>query len=160
MRKPKTKLPPSISRQASGPKPKIDLVKVLKLRAQGVTYKDIGTLLKCTAHQASIAIGKLGELVGNENGRLTAYRNHEADILDSIRCKLIEAIGEKINNPEDAKKIDLQRLVWSFGVLMDKGRLLRGESTTNIYQLTAIIEAAHKGHKPPAMVRDATQARG
>ncbi len=159
MRKPKTKLPASISRQVSGPKPKIDLVKVLKLRAQGVTYKDIAILLKCSTHQVGIALGKLGKLLDNEEGRLTAYRNHEADILDAIRCKLIEAIGEKINKPEDAKKIDLQRLVWSFGVLMDKGRLLRGESTTNIYQLTAIIEAAHKGHKPPAM-RPLTQPKG
>ena len=160
MRKPRTKLPAAISRQASGPKPKIDIVKVLKFRAQGVTYKDIAILLKCTAQQASVAVGKLGGLVNNEDGRLTAYRNHEADILDAIRCKLIEAIGDKLAVPAEAKKIDLQRLVWSFGVLMDKARLMRGESTTNIYQLTAIIEAAHKGHKPPAMVSNDTHPKG
>lgn len=153
-RKKKYDLPTKVARQASGPKPKIDLIKVLKFRAQGLTYKDIGALLKCNAHQIGIALGNLGKLVNNENGRLTSYRNHEADMLDSIRSRLMEAIGEKLANVEDAKKIDLQRLVWSFGVLMDKARLLRGESTTNIYQLTAIIEAAHKNHKAPSMVTD------
>ena len=90
MRKPRTKLPTAISRQASGPKPKIDIIKVLKFRAQGVTNKDIAILLKCSASQISVAVGNLGKLLDNEDGRLTAYRNHEADILVgySLRSKL------------------------------------------------------------------------
>ncbi len=136
-----------VAHKPKGRRPKVDVIAALRLRAQGLTYVQVGKLLNITPQGVQQAVGKNGELMDNTNGQLTAYQENEATILDAIRHKLIDAIHLKIEDVNEAKKLDLQRLVWAFGVLMDKGRLLRGQSTSNINQLAAIITAAHKQSK-------------
>ena len=60
----------------------------------------------------------------------------------------MQAMGEQLTDPKRRKKIDLLRLNNLYGTLFDKQRLVRGESTQIIHQLTAIISAAHKEVRP------------
>ncbi len=122
---------------------KIDISKALDLRSRGLSYEAIGKRLGANRNSVAAAIGKIGDLLDNTNNKLTAFRENEADILDAVRSKLIDALYLKLEDPEQAKKIDIQRIVWAFGVLFDKARLFRGQSTANLQQLTAIITAAH-----------------
>ncbi len=85
---------------------KVDVIKALRMRAQGLSYENIGALLKVSATAVSNAVGSIGKLLDNTNGQLTAYREHEADILDAIRHKLIDAIYLKLGDEKLSKKID------------------------------------------------------
>lgn len=123
---------------------RVDIIKALRMRAQGYSYAKIGKMMNLSASSIQRAVGKIGDLLDNQDGKLSAYKEHETTILDAIRAKLINAIYDKLSDEKLAKKIDIQRLVWSFGVLLDKKRLIAGESTANIQQLTAIITAAHR----------------
>ncbi len=122
---------------------KFDILKALDLRSRGLSYEKIGKVLGINRNSIASGIGKLGDLLDNTNNRLTAYREHEADILDAVRSRMIDALYLKLEDPEEAKKIDIQRLIWGFGVLFDKSRLFRGQSTANLQQLTTIITNAH-----------------
>lgn len=122
---------------------KFDILQALDLRSRGLSYEKIGKILGINRNSIAAGVGKIGELLDNRNNKLTAYREHEADIIDAVRARMIDALYLKLEDPEEAKKIDIQRLIWGFGVLFDKARLFRGQSTANLQQLTTIITNAH-----------------
>lgn len=63
--------------------------------------------------------------------------------LDGARMKLVLAVLEKLADPAQAKKISLGKLAVAFGILYDKARLERDESTANAMTLSDVVRAAH-----------------
>lgn len=59
----------------------------------------------------------------------------------------IMAILEKLADPAQAKKIGLGRLAVAYGILYDKARLERDESTANVMSLSDLVRAAHEEHE-------------
>ena len=70
-----------------------------------------------------------------------AYRLHEGDILDAVRWRIVQLLSE----PERLAKATVKDLAIVFGIMFDKARLLRGQSTQNISIRTDAILLAHKG---------------
>ena len=81
-----------------------------------------------------------------------AFETTDAEIerLRSKMALLLDAIG-----PEKIARARLTELSTSFGILFDKTRLLKGESTQNVSSLSRIVEMAHSLDGPP--LRDKTQ---
>src|SRR6185369_12012125 len=58
--------------------------------------------------------------------QLQEYQDKQADILDALSAGILAGIKKK-----DIAKASLQQKVSSMGVLIDKSRLIRGQSTNN-----------------------------
>ena len=78
------------------------------------------------------------------NAALTEFRKQEANILDRVRMQALMALDESLLDPVRRAKIYPQSLAWIYGVLYDKMRLERGESTANVSVLSALVEQAHR----------------
>src|SRR3990167_5546102 len=90
-----------------------------------------------------------------------AYREHEAEILDSVSMELTTSLIDDVRR-KGKKALSGYQKVGMFGILFDKRRLLRGESTANVSNLTQIIQAARgdgKGESAPNESRDPDAGR-
>jgi hypothetical protein len=124
-----------------------DVGKALQLRiVKHLSYSQIGSLLKVTDHTVREGLKPLLSLLQHPQA-ITAFRENEAEILDSIRLLAAQGIGEQLSDPKRRKSMDMSRLSVLYGIMFDKQRLMRGESTAIVHQLTAIISAAHKREK-------------
>ena len=82
------------------------------------------------------------------NAALTEFRKQEANVLDRVRMQALMALDEAMLDPVRRAKIYPQSLAWIYGVLYDKMRLERGESTANVSVLSALVEQAHRPRNP------------
>ena len=117
--------------------------KALTLRVrQHMSYRDIGRILGVdhsvvyAGLRGFTAILEQPELIG-------AYRDSEADILDGLRMELVRSLIDDLRVKKGKGKLSGYQKVGMYGILFDKMRLLRGQTTSNISSLTAIIQAAH-----------------
>ena len=78
------------------------------------------------------------------NVALTEFRKQEANVLDRVRMQALMALDEALLDPARRAKIYPQSLAWIYGVLYDKMRLERGESTANVSVLSALVEQVHR----------------
>lgn len=117
--------------------PKIDVAKALKLRMQGLSYSEIACQFDCAPQSVQKALAKFTRLLENPEA-VNAYRDNEADLLDAMRMKIVGHMAEE----PTLKKASLNNSAFAFSQLLNGSRLLRGQSTANIHQLTSIIEAA------------------
>ena len=106
---------------------KIDPIKALQLEAKGYTQEDIANKFNITQGAVSQSINKIKSLILEPN-ELKAYRNHEADLIDSIKAKIITAAS----NEDTIKKAPFGTLSLAFCQLYDKSALILGKSTQNI----------------------------
>ena len=88
------------------------------------------------------------------NAALTEFRKQEANVLDRVRMQALMALDEAMLDPVRRAKIYPQSLAWIYGVLYDKMRLERGESTANVSVLSALVEQAHRPRPKPGSDRD------
>ena len=125
-----------------------DVGKALQLRVvKHLSFTQIGVLLNVTRHVVREGLKPLLSLLENPK-MVSAFRESEADLMDAVRMLAMQAMGEQLSDPKRRKKLDMLRLNNLYGTLFDKQRLVRGESTQIIHQLTAIISAAHKEVRP------------
>ena len=124
------------------PDTRMDTGKMLELRLKGLSYADIGAigggLAAQTVHQR---LSKFTKLMDNPD-QVTAFRAHEAELLDAVRTSLITSLADDLAVKKGKNKLSGYQKVGMYGILFDKMRLLRGESTANVHSLTAIIQAA------------------
>ena len=121
-----------------------DLGKALKLRlVNHLSYDQIADMLGVTGPTIRRGIGQLETLLDNP-GLVSAFKDNEAEVIDSARMLAIQAVGEQLSDPIRRKTLDISRLTMLFGVLFDKQRLIRGQSTANIKQLSLLITDAHR----------------
>lgn len=125
-----------------------DVAKALQLRlVKHLTYAQIGILYNVTPATIRKGLAPMISLLDNPVA-VQAFRESEAELMDAVRMLAMQAMGEQLTDPKRRKKLDLLRLNNLYGTLFDKQRLVRGESTQIIHQLTAIISAAHKEVRP------------
>ena len=125
-----------------------DVAKALQLRlVKHLTYAQIGALYNTSPANIRKGLKPMIALLDDPQA-VAAFRSSEAELMDAIRMLAMQAMGEQLTDPKRRKKLDLLRLNNLYGTLFDKQRLVRGESTQIIHQLTAIISAAHKEVKP------------
>ena len=95
---------------------------------KGLSLTDTGKLLG--THKSNVS--RRLKAAGYRPKYLQHYKDHRADILASYQQIILNSI-----NPEDLKKAGLSQKMMAYGVLYDKERLERGQSTENIaYQDT------------------------
>lgn len=120
--------------------PSIETSKALKLRLQGLTYAEIGKLAGGLSPQAiEQRLSRFKRLLEDPQGN-QAYADHEAELLDATRAKVITTLVEKLH--DENIKVSPYQLVGMHGWLLNSARLIRGESTANVHSLTEIIQAA------------------
>ena len=121
-----------------------DLGKAIKLRlVNHLSYDQIGSMLKVAGSTIRTGVAQLEALLDNP-ALVSAFKDNEAEVIDSARMLALQAVGEQLSDPKRRKKLDISRLTMLFGVLFDRQRLIRGQSTANIKQLSMLITDAHR----------------
>ena len=124
---------------------RIPIEAILELKLKGNSDKDIATLLHCSQQNVSTSIKtRIETSQQNVSARLREYRDevetlenfkkNRADILAVVQKKLLNSLSDA-----DIKKATAYQRIGMFGILYDKERLERGESTENIHVLTQAI---------------------
>jgi len=126
--------------QAAKPKPKprprakrgVDDATALSLRINnGLSYAQIGAIQgksKQAIHQ------RLRHILPDE--ATEAYKAKRADILSRVQLRVLESIDD-----ESINKAPLAARATTYGILYDKERLERGQSTSNMMSVHADLEA-------------------
>src|SRR3990167_6595828 len=123
-----------------------------------VTSKDIQAAVNLGSDAVMTRIMKFLASIRNPQA-IQQFRKQEAALLDRVRAQALMALDEAMSDPVRRAKIYPQSLAWIYGVLYDKMRLERGESTANVSVLSALVERVHapkpsdRQHENP--VRDA-----
>ena len=106
---------------------RVDLSKAIKLiLVKGVPQADVARAMG-VSHQAINQAVKPFKALLDAPLPTQAYNDRKEDILDAAMSKLlVHSVA-----PEKIKKASTYQLVGSFGLLFDKQRLIRGESTSN-----------------------------
>ena len=123
----------------------IPIEALIQLDRQGLTYEEIGKrvgLSKWSVWQRFKTAGYMSE-------HLQAYKDSRADVLAYYQQQILSSLSEA-----DLKKASLQVKIMAFGILYDKERLERGQSTSNISAITSIIQAVHDRKPQPIVVSD------
>jgi hypothetical protein len=105
---------------------------IIELVNKDLTDEKIAIILKCD--RANIT--RRRNSLGITRQSLKAYKENRADLLAVHQARFLNKITDN-----DIRNAPLQSKIWAFGVLYDKERLERGQSTSNVSVLTAIIQS-------------------
>lgn len=95
----------------------------LKMKMGGMTYEEIGKI----EGVSKVAVYKqISDLLPNNND-IEIYKQHRADILAKKQVELLQAL-----TPDKIKEASALQLITGMGILTDKERLERGQSTQNV----------------------------
>ena len=134
----------------------LDVAKAFKLKMSGLTYEEVGNALGGYSKSSVFeALQNFRHLLDNPES-VKVFREHEAELLDSVRSRLLRLIAERLPN----KKNSAYQLAGMYGLIYDKTRLERGQSTENIANLTAIIQAVHSNKRKGNGIQEIEVARG
>ena len=121
---PKSATKPTAANQVTTSAPKgIPLEKIIKLRAKGLSLEEIAGALGCSIANISIRLKDHME----DLDALNDFKEAKADTLALYQRKLINSL-----NTGDIQKASPYQRVGMFGILYDKERLERGQTTENI----------------------------
>ena len=119
------------------------LAKALKLKfVDNLSVADIAKVLQVGEQVVRTMIDPFKIIMENPE-KIRQFKKWEPQILDGIRMLALEGMHDKLTDPVMRKKTDLSRLTYTYGVLYDKQRLERGESTANVLSLSELVRAAH-----------------
>jgi hypothetical protein len=122
--------------------------KSVESAAESIIERYQGTLEK---------IQSLRSLVNEVDSELSWFRDREPDMLDALRARMLEQFAS------DGKRR------WSttdYGILLDKARLMRGESSMNLSSLMSVVmqaeaaEAARLSADRPKELVDGEEVSG
>jgi transposase len=115
---------------------RIDVTKALKLRIQGNTLAEIGTIFGVSESAVCQSLKRFDAFLKDiQQGDLQAYTEERKSILNAAEMTLLRSCLQ-----EDAiQKAPLASRVMAFGVLYDKRRLEEGKSTENLGILGKLI---------------------
>jgi hypothetical protein len=124
-----------------------DLAELVKMRyIQNHTYKEISKLTGLTEAIVAKRLEPFKPMM-EDTDAIKQYRINEENLIDGCKMLLIKGITEQMSDPERRKKLDLSRLTYGFGILFDKNRLVKGESTANVAAMT-LADLVRNAHKP------------
>ncbi len=130
------------------------LAKALKMRfVDHVPYPDISKVVGIPESTLKTWLKPFAVIMENPE-EVKQFKTYEADIMDGIRFLMARGMVDKLTDENMRKRMDLSRLTYGYGVLYDKMRLERGESTSNTnLTLSELVKAAHArpvNAEPPA----------
>lgn len=106
---------------------RVDIAKAIKLiLVQGMPQADVARSMGVSDQAVNQALKPLKALLNNPLPT-QVYNDRKEEILDAAMSKMLVHSLE----PERLKKMSTYQLIGSFGILFDKQRLVRGESTSN-----------------------------
>ncbi len=114
----------------------IPISKIIELRKRGNTYKEIGNILGCTRQNIELRLRPFKA----EIEALPSFKEQKADVLAVFQQKILNSL-----TPRDIKSMPVGSRLTGFGILYDKERLERGQSTENISY--ADMSAEVEGYK-------------
>ena len=120
----------------------IPIESIIEYRSKGLSTREIAALTNCTHSNIVQRLQRIAEDIDT----LPHYKSHRADILAINGRRILNSITD-----EDIKKAPAGQRVMMYGILYDKERLERGESTHNIASIHADIQAmkaAKQANKP------------
>ncbi len=121
---------------------RINVSKALKLYLKGWNYSEIARDQQVTPSAVQDRL-KHFTVFNKQGNDIEVYRNNEANLLDATRLKLLAIAC----NDSKLKAMSPYQAMGMYGIAFDKMRLLTGESTANVNQLTAIVLGSEKLHK-------------
>jgi len=124
-------------------KTRVSDAELVHLREKGLSLSQIGKIAEMTKQAVSSRLKSRGEMLE----RVEEFKEDEVVINYDLRRRILESISDK--NIDEAK---LQAKAIVYGILVDKQRLISGESTQNIASWTSIVSQSHKSHKKVAPV--------
>ena len=101
----------------------IPIEKIMEYRGRGLTIREIAKLVECSPSNVHARLQAIADDIDN----LPLYRKHRADLLALKGKELYESM-----DAEAIAKASLSQRVVAFGILTDKERMERGETTHNI----------------------------
>jgi len=113
----------------------VPVEKLLKWRKQGLSYSEIGNMIG----RSKQAVHQRLQPYRNAIDNLPAFKENRADIFAIHQQRLLNSLTD-----DDIKKMPPGSRMTSFGILYDKERLEKGESTSNVSVLAARLDAARK----------------
>ena len=109
----------------------IGIETMLELRDKNLNHGQIAQLLGCDRSNVSRRLAKYKPTFE----KITGHKKHRADILTSVQARLLDSVtDEKIND------CTVPQLTVAYGILYDKERLERGQSTQNM-SVASLIES-------------------
>lgn len=103
----------------------IDHSKTIEYAQQGMSHAEIAKLQGCNPSNITRVLQRYGVI--QPYSVITEYREHKADILAGLQHRLLSSISDS-----DIKKISPAQRIMAAGLLYDKERLERGQSTSNV----------------------------
>ena len=101
----------------------IPLIRLIELRKKGLSYPEIGQLVGCSHQSVQERLAPFMEAIEN----LPAIKDHRADLFTVYGHSILSSLQEG-----DIKEASLLQRVTAMGILYDKERLERGQSTANV----------------------------
>lgn len=124
--------------------------RILELHEKGLSNSEIARVLGCDKSNITRRLQKLLP----EEARKREYLRNRADVFASVQRRILESVTEA-----DIKKASLKDRVISVGILYEKERLERGQSTSNIHVLGEIYDGLSTREKQEvAQVEEALMA--
>lgn len=111
----------------------IPIETILELRNKNLTLEQIGKIVGCTKQTVSQRLKDYEPTFQ----KIEHLKKHRADILTLKQGEILNALTE-----DEIKKASPQVKGMLFGILYDKERLERGQSTENISVFSRVVEAA------------------
>ncbi|MHC4560720.1 MAG: hypothetical protein ACYS80_25860 [Planctomycetota bacterium] len=110
----------------------IDYNKAAAYRKMGLSFQEIADLMGVTADGVSKAMKRMKV----ERGEVDYFKEHRADIMALYQKRILYSLTDA-----DIEKIPPGSRMTAFGILYDKERLERGQSTSNQTQIQLVIQA-------------------
>lgn len=118
---------------------KIDVGKALKLRLQGNTLEEIGSIFGVSRSAVHQALQKFTSFTdGFGPGQLTAYSENRADLFNAVEAHLTASLLDE----RALEKASLNNRAYAFKQIHEARRLEMGQSTGNVSVLAKIITDA------------------
>lgn len=114
---------------------KIDMSKLIELRIKGLSGVDIGKHFNCTPQAVYQALDRYK----TDPAHLKSFKDNKADVYEFIQGEVINSV-----TPECINKTPFTSRIVALGILEDKIRLIRGQSTGNISVKSTVEHYANK----------------
>ena len=108
------------------PMGKIDTTKAIKMKLRGSTYREIADAMNTTHSHVHATIAPIIKNMASPK-ELEEYRQKQVDVLDSITMRTLQSI-----NDNDYQKASLLQKTTAACQLIDKSRLVSGQTTANV----------------------------
>jgi hypothetical protein len=122
-------LPDTTKHRAKG----VDWVEVLNLKQKDLSHAQIAKIMDCSRQNVDYLVKQYGQ----ELAVVETFKKNRGDLLAAKQSQLLTAL-----TPEKIDKMAGRDLVVSLGILQDKERLEKNQSTNNVSMFARIVMAA------------------